>query len=124
MELIIDRKPINEMLLPNSNTQSKKGVKGFQKSTNPKTEQVRIMVTPNCKSFLDDYCKLNNITYSKLFLAGLECYTGYNGSNHSDIIQELKESLEDSWTCLPAWEMPIEVKEWNTPKKRITRKKK
>lgn len=124
MELIIDRKPINEMLLPNSNTQSKKGVKGFQKSSNPKTEQVRIMVTPTCKSFLDEYCKLNNITFSKLFLAGLECYTGFNGSNHDEIIQEIKHMLEDKWGELPAWELPIEVKEWNTPKKRITRKKK
>lgn len=96
MELIIDRKPINEMLLPNSNTQSKKGVKGFQKSSNPKTEQVRIMVTPNCKSFLDDYCKLNNITLTKLFLAGLECYTGFNGSNNEDIINEIKEMIERS----------------------------
>lgn len=123
MELIIDRKPINEMLLPNSNTQSKKGVKGFQKSSNPKTEQVRIMVTPTCKSFLDEYCKLNNITFSKLFLAGLECYTGFNGSNHEEIIQEIKDMIEDSdkWT---EWEMPVQIKEWNTPKKRITRKKK
>ena len=111
MELIIDRKPINEMLLPNSNSQSKKGVKGFQKSTNPKTEQVRIMVTPNCKSFLDDYCKLNNITLTKLFLAGLECYTGFNGSNQEDIINELKEMLEMESEPTPA------------PKKRIVRKK-
>jgi plasmid replication initiation protein len=111
MELIIDRKPINEMLLPNSNSQSVKGVKGFQKSINPKTEQVRIMVTTNCKSFLDDYCKLNNITYSKLFLAGLECYTGFNGSNNQDIINELKEMLEMESEPIPA------------SKKRIVRKK-
>lgn len=94
MEFIIDRKPINEMLLPNSGTQSVKGMKGFQKSSNPKTEQVRFMVTPQCKLFIDEYCKLNNITISKLFLAGLECYTGFNGSNHEEIISELKEMLE------------------------------
>lgn len=120
----IEKKPINEMALPNSNTQSKKGVKGFSKSNNPKTILVGFKVTPQCKSFIDEYCKVNEISLTKLFLAGIECYSGYNGTNHEEIIQEIKDMIEDSntWAPVENWEMPIEIKEWNAPKKRIKRK--
>jgi len=93
MELIhiTDRKSINEMTLPNSNSQSIKGKKGFQKAINPKTIKIGLLVTPQCKSFIDSYCQLNNISLTKLMLAGLECYTGYNGSNHEDILNTIDE---------------------------------
>jgi len=31
-----------------------------------------------------------------LFMAGLECYTRFNGTNHEEIIADLKEMLEDT----------------------------
>jgi hypothetical protein len=79
MELIhiTDRKSINEMTLPN-----------------PKTIKIGLLVTPQCKSFIDSYCQLNNISLTKLMLAGLECYTGYNGSNHEDILNTIDEMNE------------------------------
>ena len=89
MKQTMNRKPINEMTLPNSNSQSKKGLKGFQKSINPKTIKIGLLVTPQCKSFIDSYCELNNISLTKLMLAGLEYYTGYNGSNQEDILNRI-----------------------------------
>lgn len=86
MKQVINKKSIQEMTLPNSNTQSHKGLKGFQKSSNPKTVKIGLLVTPQCKSFIDSYCELNNITLTQLMLGGLEHYTGYNGSNHQDIL--------------------------------------
>jgi hypothetical protein len=96
MELIYinSRKSIQEMTLPNSNSQSKKGLKGFQKSINPKTIKIGLLVTPQCKSFIDSYCELNNISLTKLMLASLECFTGYNGSNHEDILNTIDEMIE------------------------------
>jgi len=93
MELIYinDKKTINEMVLPNSNTQSHKGKKGFQKSSNPKTVKIGLLVTPQCKSFIDSYCHLNNISLTQLMLAGLECFTGYNGANQDDILNSIQE---------------------------------
>jgi hypothetical protein len=104
MILTLERKPINEMLLANSNSQSEKGVRGFQKSTNPKTIHVGFLVTPHVKAFLNEYCSINQITLTKLFLAGLECYTGFNGSNHEEIIAELKAMLEDDSCSMPGSE--------------------
>jgi hypothetical protein len=104
MELTLERKPINEMLLANSNSQSEKGVRGFQKSTNPKTIHVGFLVTPHVKAFLNEYCSLNEITLTKLFLAGLECYTGFNGSNHEEIITELKAMINDNSCSMPGSE--------------------
>jgi hypothetical protein len=90
----IERRPITEMSLPNSKTRSVLGKKGFQKSSDPKTAQIKIHITPQVKSFLDQYCEINNISISRLMLACLECYTGFNGSNHEDIIHEAKMSAE------------------------------
>ena len=90
----IERRPITEMSLPNSKTRSVIGKKGFQKSDDPKTAQIKIHITPQVKSFLDQYCQINNISISRLMLASLECYTGFNGSNQEDIIHEAKMSVE------------------------------
>ena len=86
MKQLINKKSIQEMSLPNSKTRSVIGKKGFQKSDDPKTAQIKIHITPQVKSFLVQYCQINNITLTQLILGGLEHYTGYNGSNHQDIL--------------------------------------
>jgi hypothetical protein len=89
-------KPISEMTLTNSKTQSKKGQKGFGKSLEPKSVTITIAVTPTVKAFINEYCSLNKIQQTALFMAGLECYTRFNGTNHEEIIADLKEMLEDT----------------------------
>jgi hypothetical protein len=87
-------KPINEMTLTTTRNQSKKGQKGFAKSSDPKTISVRLSVTPKVKAFINDYCELNKINQTALFMAGLECYTRFDGTNHEEIINEMKAMIQ------------------------------
>jgi hypothetical protein len=92
MELTFEKKPIKEYKLTNpTETQAKKGHRGFVKKQKPKDIQITLRMTTDTKLFLNEYCKVNDISITSLLLAGIECYTGYNGSNHKEIIQECKE---------------------------------
>ena len=91
-------KPIQEYTLVYSKKiHSVKGQKGFSKKhlEDIQGEYFKLAVTKATKDFVQEYCKLNNITMTDLFLGSLECYTGFNGKNHEDILNPLKES--DTW---------------------------
>lgn len=92
-------KPIQEYTLVFSKKiHSVKGKKGFSKKLldDIQGEYFKLAVTKATKEFVQEYCKLSNITMTDLFLGSLECYTGYNGKNQEDILNPLKES--DTWS--------------------------
>lgn len=95
MELTTERKPITEYQLNSIEVKAKKGVKGFQKREETRAISIHLRVKPSIKAFLEDYCKTNNINMTALFMAGLECYTGFNGSNHEQIIEDCKKWNEE-----------------------------
>lgn len=85
------RKPIAEYQLTNTIPHSKKGVRGFCKKDKTKATTIGLRLTNETKAFIEDYCKVNDISITALILAGLECYTGYNGSNHEEVIEQCKQ---------------------------------
>jgi len=95
MELTTERKAITDYQLNSIEVKAKKGVKGFQKREETRAISIGLRIKPSIKAFLDDYCKVNNITITSLFMAGLECYTGFNGSNHEQIIEDCKKWNEE-----------------------------
>jgi hypothetical protein len=89
MKVLIEKKPIKEYKLTRSDeNQTKKGHRGFVKKQKPKDIQITLRMTTDTKLFLNEYCKVNDISITSLLLAGIEFYTGYNGTNHKEIIQE------------------------------------
>lgn len=92
-----ENKPIQEYTLVHSKKiHSEKGKKGFTKKQleDIQGEYLKLAVTKATKEFVQEYCKLNSITMTDLILGSLECYTGYNGKNHEDILNPLRESSE------------------------------
>jgi hypothetical protein len=90
-------KSIQEYTLVNSKKiHSAKGQKGFVKKQPEDIQNVyfNFAVTKATKEFVQEYCKLNGITMTDLFLGSLECYTGFNGKNQEDILNPLKEYIE------------------------------
>lgn len=63
-----------------------KGIQGFVKSPNPKDQILKAKVTTATKEFFDAYCAKYNITVSQLVLAAIEWYTGFDGTNGAEIM--------------------------------------
>jgi hypothetical protein len=81
---------IKESQLAKSKKRAFKGVRGFAKSENPKKELVAVRVTTETKDFLETYCKKYEITKTQLILAALEWYSGFNGANGEQIMNNKK----------------------------------
>jgi hypothetical protein len=86
----ITKRPIGEYKLALRDTHSKKGSKGFNKAEKPKNEVIQFRVSSEVKSFIEEYCSLNEITITSLLLAGLECYTFFDGSNAEAILERAR----------------------------------
>jgi hypothetical protein len=86
----ITKKPIGEYKLAVRDNHSKKGSKGFIKAPKPKNEVIQLRVSLEVKSFIEEYCSLNDITITSLILAGLECYTFFDGSNAEPILERAR----------------------------------
>ncbi len=86
----ITKRPIGEYKLALRDTHSKKGSKGFNKAEKPKNEVIQLRVSSEVKSFIDEYCNLNEITITSLLLAGLECYTFFDGSNAEAVLERAR----------------------------------
>ena len=80
MELNNNKSIQNYTLVLSKKIHSSKGQKGFVKK---KPQDIQ-----------NEYCKLNKISMTDLFLGSLECYTGFNGSNQEDILNPLREYIE------------------------------
>ena len=90
----ITKKPIGEYKLALRDSHSKKGSKGFNKAEKPKNEVIQFRVSSEVKSFIDQYCSLNEITITSLLLAGLECYTFFDGSNAEAVLERVRLERE------------------------------
>mgnify|MGYP003339637368 CR=1 FL=1 len=86
----ITKRPIGEYKLALRGIHSKKGSKGFNKAEKPKNEVIQFRVSSEVKSFIEEYCSLNDITITSLLLAGLECYTFFDGSNAEAILERAR----------------------------------
>ena len=86
----ITKKPIGEYKLAVRDIHNKKGSKGFNKALKPKNEVIQIRVSSEVKSFIEEYCSLNEITITSLLLAGLECYTYFDGSNAEAVLNRIR----------------------------------
>lgn len=84
---IITKKAIGEYKLSERVNHNQKGSKGFNKAVKPKNEIIQLRVSSEVKSFIGKYCEINDITITALLLAGLECYTFYDGSNSEAILE-------------------------------------
>lgn len=96
MELNNNKSIQNYTLVLTKKTHSSKGQKGFVKKQpqDIQNEYFKFAVTKRTKEFVQEYCKLNKISMTDLFLGSLECYTGFNGSNQEDILNPLREYIE------------------------------
>ena len=90
----ITKKPIGEYKLALRDSHSKKGSKGFNKAEKPKNEVIQFRVSSEVKSFIDEYCSLNEITITSLLFAGLECYTFFDGSNAEAVLERVRLERE------------------------------
>lgn len=90
----ITKKPIGEYKLAIRDNHSKKGSKGFNKALKPKNEVIQLRVSLEVKSFIEEYCTLNDITITSLLLAGLECYTYFDGSNAQAVLDRVRLERE------------------------------
>ena len=86
----ITKKPIGEYKLAVRDIHNKKGSKGFNKALKPKNEVIQFRVSSEVKSFIEEYCNLNEITITSLLLAGLECYTYFDGSNAEAVLNRIR----------------------------------
>lgn len=89
----ITKKPLNEYKLTQSVNHSMKGKKGFRKVDNPKNSVFQIRVNTEVKNFMDLYCQKFGITKTQLIMGALECYTGYNGENANECLNDSGDIL-------------------------------
>lgn len=89
----ITKKPLNEYKLTQSESRSIKGKKGFRKIDNVKDEIIHIRVNSEVKDFMNQYCQKYGITKSQLLMGALECYTGFNGDNASECLNDSGDIL-------------------------------
>jgi hypothetical protein len=69
------------------------GKRGFIPSKNPKDKILKVKVTTETKNFIESWCMLWGITQSELVLRSIECYTGFDGKNGNDLIDNNKDIL-------------------------------
>jgi hypothetical protein len=69
------------------------GKRGFIPSENPKDKILKVKVTTETKDFIESYCILWGITQSELILRSIECYTGFDGKNGGDLINNHEDIL-------------------------------
>jgi hypothetical protein len=62
------------------------GKRGFIPSVNPKDKILKLRVTTETKNFIESWCTLWGITQSELVLRSIEVYTGFDGKNGDEII--------------------------------------
>ena len=86
----ITKRPIGEYKLAVRDNHTKKGSKGFNKALKPKNEVIQFRVSSEVKSFIEEYCNLNEINITSLLLAGLECYTYFDGSNAKAVLERVR----------------------------------
>lgn len=88
--------PVTEYALCKPTERTKKGLKGFSKVATPKDATFTFRLKTQTNKFIEDYCTINGITKTQLILASIQCYTGYDGKNGTQIIKELKEGNKDT----------------------------
>jgi hypothetical protein len=89
----ITKKPLNEYKLTQSEALSVKGTKGFRKLDKPKDEVFQIRINNEVKKFMTEYCQKHGITKTQLLMGALECYTGFNGDNASECLNDSGDIL-------------------------------
>jgi hypothetical protein len=69
------------------------GKRGFIPSENPKERVLNVRVTSETKEFIESWCTLWGITQSELILRSIECYTGFDGKNGHELINNHEDIL-------------------------------
>lgn len=62
------------------------GRRGFIPSENPKDKILKVKVTTDTKDFIESWCALWGVTQTELILRSIEHYTGFNGKNGAELI--------------------------------------
>ena len=64
------------------------GRRGFIPVENPKDRILKVRVTTETKDFIDSWCTLWGITQTEFLLRSIECYTGFDGKNGNELINQ------------------------------------
>ena len=80
------KKGVAKSILAKNSVRWVMGKRGFIPSPNPKDKILKVKVTTETKNFIESFCNVWRITQSELVLRSIECYTGFDGKNGNEII--------------------------------------